>query len=955
MTVTRRPDVRAVPRAIAKPDRAAHGRPPAGRGLVRRRELFGRLSAAEPGGVVVVQAPAGSGKTMLLRSWIEEERLQHRVAWVSVEPGEHDAQRFWLSVVDELSSLSRKDLVEGVMASPDRGGGVAVERLSSELDSLDEPLVLVIDDLHELRSAQAVAWLDLFLARLPAQLVVVLATREEPRVGLHRLRVTGELTELRASDVRFSLEETSALLKAAGIGLSEAGVKLLHERAEGWAAGLRLAVISLIEHPEPERFAREFSGSERTVAGYLLAEVLQRQPAEVRELLLRTSILDRVNGPLADSLTGNSGSERILQQLEDANAFVSSLDVGRSWFRYHQLFADLLQLELRRVSGTTTIESLHRAAAQWYETHGYVVEAIRHSQAAGDWEHAARLLAEHHLSLLLEGRGATVYDLMAAFPADAPTANPELALVFANGRAFEGRLDESAAYLDAARRLAVSVPSARRPRFDALMAGASLWQASRRQDLDAARAAMRSLETALRHQQANAPAVSGDLRAKALGSLGACELSSFELDAARRHLEQALELARRMGRPWLEISCLSRLASLALLSGLPALVPLRLTQDAVAIAEENDWQEQPVIAAALAVGGELLTWLGRFDEAERWLDRAERAQGPPGTPGADPGTELEIQYARGLLRLGQGRLDQALEAFRTAERVRTLLPADHLLTIELRGRMLEAQVRMGEVEAAGGALAEIAESERDWAELCLTAAAIALSQGAPDRAVDALVPVIEGKARALHPAWAPIEALLFDAAARDALGDLRAAEASIERALELAEPDGVILPFTLAPVRELLERLPRHRTAHATLLTTILDLLAGRSLGSRGEPGPLVDELSEAELRVVRYLPSNLKVPEIAVRAVRVGEYGQDASATHLRQARRAQPRRGSRPRPRATPAWTAGSPRRLRGRDRGPLRARRRRARAGRRTARRGRLLLARRLAQRDEPRRSG
>ena len=816
--------------------------------------------------MVVVQAPAGGGKTMLLRSWIEEERIQHRVAWVSVKPGEHDAQRFWLSVVDELSALSRQDLAERMMASPDRGGGVAVERLASELDSLDEPLMLVIDDLHELRSAQAVAWLDLFLARLPSQLVVVLATREEPRVGLHRLRVAGELTELRASDLRFSLEETSALLKAAGVALSEAGVELLHERAEGWAAGLRLAVISLVEHPKPERFATEFSGSERTVAAYLLAEVLQRQPAEVRELLLRTSILDRVSGPLADFLSGNPGSERILQQLEDANAFVSSLDVGRSWFRYHRLFADLLQLELRRVSGTITIGSLHRAAGQWYETHGYVVEAIRHSQAAEDWAHAARLLADHHLSLRLEGREATLYDLMAAFPADAATANPELALVFASGRAFEGRLDESAAYLDAARRLAASVPSARQPRFGALMAGANLSQASRRQDLGAALAAMRSLETALRHQQANAPAVLGDLRAQALGSLGACELSLFELESARRHLEQALELARRIGRPWLEISCLSRLASLAPLSGRPASVPLRLTQDAVAIAEENGWQEQPVIAAALAVGGEVLTWLGRFDEADRWLDRADRAQGPPGTPGADPGTELEIQYARGLLRLGQGRLDQALEAFRTAERIRTLLPTDHLLTIESRRRMLDTQVRMGEADAASVTLDEIGEPARDRAELRVTAAAIALAQGAPDRAIDALVPVIEDKARALHPAWAPIEALLFDAAARDALGDRFAADASIERALELAEPDGVILPFTLAPVRELLERVPRHRTAHATILTTILDLLAsaGRSLESRGEPRSLIDELSEAELRVVRYLPSNLKMREIA-------------------------------------------------------------------------------------------
>ena len=854
--------IRAVPAEPLR-TRRAHRHPPAGRGLVRRRALFGRLSAAGPAGVVVVQALAGSGKTMLLRSWIEEEGLESRAAWVSVEPDERDADRFCLSVGDALSSVSTKDLLACMTASPDGSGEVGVERLSSALDSLEAPLVLVIDDLHELRSARAIAWLDEFLARLPSQLVIVLATRDEPRVTLHRLRLAGKLTELRGADLRFSLEETRELLKMAGIALSEAGAELLHERAEGWAAGLRLAVISLEEHPEPERFATEFSGSERTVAGYLLTEVLQRQPAEVRELLLRTSILDRVSGPLADFLTGTSDSERILQQLEDANAFVSSLDAGRSWFRYHQLFADLLRLELRRVSGTR-VESLHRAAAQWYEAHRYVVEAIRHRQAAGDWEHAAHLLADHHVSLRLEGRSATVYALMAAFPPDVPTSDPELALVFASGRAFEGRLEESAAYLDAARRLAGSVSPGRRRRFEALMAGASLWQASRRQDLGASLAAMQSLEAALQHQHAYAPAAIGDLRAKALRSLGACELSSLELDAARRHLEQALELARRIGRPWLEIGCLTHLASLAPLSGLPASVPLRLTEDALAIAEANGWGEQPVAAAALVVGGEVLTWLGRFEDAEDWLDRAARALGPPGAPGADAATELAVHHAQGLLRLGQGRVDDALDAFGTAERIRTTLPADELVTIESHARMLETLVRLGDVEAAAGTLAEIEEPERDRAELRLAAAAVALARGAPEDAVAALAPVIEGKARGLQPAWVPIEALLFDAAARDALGDRCAAEASIERALELAEPDGILLPFALAPVRGMLERLPRHRTAHATLVTTILDLLAGRSLGSPGDARPPSDELSEAELRVVRYLPSNLKAPEIA-------------------------------------------------------------------------------------------
>jgi LuxR family maltose regulon positive regulatory protein len=223
-----------------------------------------------------------------------------------------------------------------------------------------------------------------------------------------------------------------------------------------------------------------------------------------------------------------------------------------------------------------------------------------------------------------------------------------------------------------------------------------------------------------------------------------------------------------------------------------------------------------------------------------------------------------IHHARGLLSLGQGRVEDALEAFRTTERIRTLLTADHLLTVDSRGRMLEALVRAGELEGATRALAEIAEPERDRAELRLAAAAIALAKGAPEDALPALAPVIEGKARALQPTWASIEALLFDAVARDAIGDRSAAEASVERALELAEPDGIILPFMLAPAGEILERLPRHRTAHATLRTTILDLLAGRSIGSTGDARPPSDTLSDAELRVVRYLPSNLKAPEIA-------------------------------------------------------------------------------------------
>jgi LuxR family transcriptional regulator, maltose regulon positive regulatory protein len=296
------------------------GRLPVVRGLVPRRHLFDRLEAVGPGEVVLVCAPAGSGKTALVRSWLSSEELADGVAWVSIERDEGDAQRFWLSVVDQLAGAAGEDgLVERVGATPAFGGEAVVERLLSDLRALEQPIVLVLDDLHELRSAEALRLLERFLAGLPAALRGVLATREDPALGLHRLRLEGALTEIRSPDLRFSLEEARESLDASGVTLSTSGSAQLWEGTEGWAAGLRLAAISLAGHPDPERFVTEFSGSERTVAGYLLAEVLERQPADVRDLLLRTSVLERVNGPLADTLTGRVGSEAILQGLEDAN------------------------------------------------------------------------------------------------------------------------------------------------------------------------------------------------------------------------------------------------------------------------------------------------------------------------------------------------------------------------------------------------------------------------------------------------------------------------------------------------------------------------------------------------------------------------------------------------------------------------------------------------------------
>jgi LuxR family transcriptional regulator, maltose regulon positive regulatory protein len=835
-------------------------RSPADR-FVSRPALFERLSAAA-GTVTLVCAPAGSGKTVLLRSWAA--RIEESVAWVTVERGERDAQRFCLQLIDALADAAGNDVIERISPAPGFAGAVVLEQLLAQLERLEKPVQLVIDDLHELHSEDALAWVEMLLARLPAELRVVLATREEPALGLHRQRLAGELTELRGPELCFSLDETRGLFRAGGVTLSDAAVASLHERTEGWAAGLRLAAISLAAHPDPERFVSEFSGSERTVAGYLLAEVLEGQPPEVRDLLLRTSMLKRVSGPLADSLTGGNGAEAALQQLEDQNAFVTAIDAARTWFRYHHLFADLLRLELRRTA-PATIPLLHRAAAAWYEQEGDVVEAVRHYQAAGDWALASRLLLDNYFALTMAGRGETLQALLGEFPADAHPGDGNLAAALSIDHILHGLLDEAAAQLDVARRCAAAVPAKRTRVFHVYLAILDVELARRRSDLARARAATRQLEAALgAAAEVDELPVPPDYWALALMNLGIAELWAGRPDEARQHLDDALGLTRRISRPFIEIGCLAHLAMAAPLSGQPLPRALELSEQAIAIAEEHGWTNQSMSTGAFAMAGMALVRMGRFAEAERHLSSAEECL----RAAADPGTEVVVHHARGVLAFGKGRFDEAAAEFVRAQDLERLLAGEHVFKVDVRGRALQVRVRMGDTETAGLELAGLSPDQRNRAAMHIALAALELEQDNLEGAADALAPVLDGSAPALSRRWARVEALLLDATARDRLGDLRAAEQSLEAALDLAEPEGLILPFLLWPSRELLERHPRHRTAHATLISTILDTLAGHAAPQRGPAAPLRDELSEAELRVVRYLPSNLTAAEVASELV---------------------------------------------------------------------------------------
>jgi LuxR family transcriptional regulator, maltose regulon positive regulatory protein len=866
-------------RPAKSPEPAARAARPGAGGVVSRPELWERL--AEAARVTMVSAPPGSGKTVLLRSWIGEAGLAERAAWIPVGRDEQDPQRFWLAVLGALRQTSAgSGLVRELTAAPALDGWAIVERLLTDLAPLQDRLWLVIDDLHELASAQARRQLELLVMRAPEPLRFVLATRHDMRMGLHRLRLEGELTEIRAPDLRFTLAEALALFHAAGVELAGPAVAALHQRTEGWAAGLRLAALSLAGHPDPDRFAAEFSGSERTVAEYLLAEVLDRQSDEVRWLLLRTSVLERVNGDLADLLTGGSGGERVLQDLEEANAFVVSLDAARSWFRYHHLFAGLLQLELRRTEPGALAE-LHELAAGWFAGRGFAVEAVRHAQAAQNWGMAARLLADHWAPLNLSGRAATVHALLTGFPAGARTAVAELAAVAAADELAQGSLEAAERYLGVAERGSASVPPSRRGQAQVMLGVVQLFLSARMGDQRARAGQAQRLLAATASEAAQPMQGASDeetgrwvwggveLRALALLEIGDAETWTGRLDQAESHLDQAVALARRIHWPYLEFMGLVYRAELELNRRLPRAA--ELSRQAIGLAERHGWTDDLFTGFASMTLGSALAWQGWLDEADTWVQRAERTF----IAEANPASAMGAHYVRGQLELGRGRAAGALAAFRAAEQ----LAGRHPLARPLRAWLVLALARLGDAERAEQALANLGEHDRDRAEMCIAAAVLRLAQHDPRAASVTLVPVLDGSARVGWRSWLA-EAFLLEAIARDALGDPVAAGRALEHALDLAEPDGALLWFLLHPAPGLLERHARQRTAHAALLAQIRDLLAGnRPAPPLGAQQPPLEPLSKTEIRVLRYLPTHLSAPEIA------GELSVSTSTvkTHLR------------------------------------------------------------------------
>jgi LuxR family transcriptional regulator, maltose regulon positive regulatory protein len=837
------------------------------RGLLDREDLLQMLDRAVTKRVTVVSAPPGSGKTSLMRAWARRSTSLRKAAFVSVDRDQQDAQRFWSAVLDAIRRLTSSVNAETQpAATASLDADELVDRVLSELAEQVEPVVLVIDDVHELRSADALAQLEHLLAILPSSARVVLSSRRDPPIRLHRLRLADEVAEIRADDLRFTEHETRELLAASGIGLSDGGAAALYRRTEGWAAGLRLAVISLSGHADPERFVAEFSGTDRAIGEYLMAEMLERQPSEVQSMLLRTSLVERLNADLADLLAGRSGSERMLLELEDANAFVVSLDAQRTWFRYHQLLADFLRLELRRRLADE-VPDLHRRAARWFAGHGDVVEAVRHMLAAGDWPDAARLLADHLFSLTLDGQEGTIAGLLRSFPEGVSVDHPELALAHAAVELAHGRLEEAAAQLALAESHVQSAPPARRRRLAVAIASLRLALARRSGQFTEVIEQVSLLDASIAGESSDQIAMGSELRGVALMNLGIVERWSGRLADAERHLSDGAALAKTISRPYLEVACRAHLAFPFKTVSLAA--ARERGRQAVALAERYGLGDRPILAPALGAVGGIAIWMGEFDEGERWLRRAWEVAEPQ----IDPAAAVLLYVSAGMLHAARGQHQSALEEFAAGVRAQSLLTGVHALGPPIAGWLAATQARLGMPDEARATLAGSSVGpeqigaiyDEQMAAIYNARAVICLAQGDPAAALDVLRAVRDATAPVDLPAFQLVEAHLLAGIAHLDLGDRNAAAAAADAALAAAEPDRLIFPFAMTGAEELLDALPRHETAHCALLADIVDVL-------RGERVPSVDperlsqpeELSPSELRVLRYLPTNLTRPEIA-------------------------------------------------------------------------------------------
>ncbi len=854
-------------------------------GAVPRRRLVDRLVTASRLPLTVLSAPAGFGKTTLLTEWLAGTAAEGTaVAWLSLDRRDNDPVLFWTYLVSALQAAvpGLGDSALGLLVPSSRSTDAALAALLNDVEGLPDDVVLALDDYHLIDAPEIHAGMAFVLEHQPSQLHLILATRVDPPLPVAQLRARGRLAELRAGDLRFRPEEAAAYLNGAMVlGLSEQDVATLGERTEGWIAALQLAALSLQGREEAGAFIAEFAGDDHYIVDYLAEEVLGRQTGEVRDFLLRTSILDGLSGPLCDAVTSQAGGRAMLVALERANLFLVPLDDRRQWYRYHHLFADVLHAHLLD-ERPGEVAGLHQRASAWYSAHDDVSRAIDHALAGGDAGRAADLMELAMPVMRRQRREAELARWIRALPEDVLRTRPVLDV------AFVGALVQALTFDTAGERLdrveaAVRSPDGSWPEqppahlvvvdgdhYRSLPAHVAMYRAA----LALAHGDLDGTISHARDALALAPAADPLARAAAGALAGLASWATGDLSGAHAAYTESVagltsagfladvlgctitlgDLRRTQGR--LTTAVRTYQAALELAVSPPGAEPLRGTADmhvglAGVLLERND------LAGAreqLAVSQRLGEHNGLPQNAYRW----------------------RVVLAR--LRAAEGDLDGALALLEEAERVYVgdFAPdVQPVAATRARLRIRRAELAHAQDWALERRLsAEDLSAEddlsylREYEHLTLARLLIARCRAEPASSGIGTVLALLGRllvaAESGGRAASVLEVLVLQAAAHQAGGDLAAALAALRRAVTLAEPEGYVRLFLDEgpPMVGLLKALQKQPDAPGYLRS----LLASTGTVAAQAPGVqrLVEPLSVRELEVLRLLGGDLGGPDIA-------------------------------------------------------------------------------------------
>jgi LuxR family maltose regulon positive regulatory protein len=846
---------------------------------VARLGLVARLNQALNGKLTLVSAPAGFGKTTLVADWLQQmDRLS---SWLSLDDGDNDPHRFLAYVTAALQRINGAwgQTVQELLRSPQPPNLRAMAAaLINEIGATDSPFVLVLDDYHLISALSVHDALAFLVDNLPPQIHLVVLSRADPPVALARLRAHGEVAEIRADDLRFTPEEAAAFLnEVMNLGLTQQQIAVLESRTEGWVAGLQLASLSLqsLPHDEVAGFIKAFAGSHRYVMDYLIEEVFSRQPVDAQQFLLQTSILDRLCGSLCDAITGRHDGQAILEWLDAVNLFIVPLDHERRWYRYHQLFVDLLRDRLRQAHAECLPE-LYCRAAVWCESDGMIEDAVRYALQANDYGLATRLIEQALCKFFPRNEHLTIMRWMRALPRELVLSRPRLCLGYAVSLTASGDLEAAAAHIEIARSWlqesplfeyelssAASCPYQAEPKCAgqcyATMQGASAYV----DILRALIACYQSPSTAIEIGQrasAQIPPQYSRLRGLALLILGQAYFLDGNSDAADSTLSKALEMNRASGHAAASLGSSYHLACLRILQG--RLREARtIYEDAIRFVGE---QRQPVFGGIEHVGmGDLLREWNDLESASNYIGEGLRLIETSG----DFEFLRDGYLARARLDQARGSLDSALAfAQRAAQTVRRSQPAwDTALVEAWRARFWLAQGNLLPAELWAQTCALSVEDSLDFLREFghLTLARLLLAQGKPAVA-DAFIERLLEAAELAGRTGRVIETLVLRSLARQACGDTPGALAALERSLTLAEPERYIRTFLDegAPMAALL----RHALAQGIGGSYVSRLLAAFQEPVAGSP--LVEPLTQRELEVLRLIVDGLKNQEIADRLV---------------------------------------------------------------------------------------